>query len=534
MRNSNREDSKLQATLIEALTDPRRFPHPAESVEHLETHISHILLAGDFAYKIKKPLDLGFLDFSSLERRKYYCEEELRLNRRLSPDLYLDCIPISGSLENPLLAGSPEAAIEYAVKMVRFPQEALLNRRLEQGALQPRHMDLTARQLAEFHGTVARTDGNAPFGSPDQIRRPAMDNFEDSRNLLTAPENREKLAILEHWTRKYHARLHKILAERKAAGFIRECHGDLHLENMILQDDQIRVFDCIEFSEELRWIDVMSDLAFLLMDLHRHGAGAMAWRLLNGYLELSGDYAGLAVLPYYLAYRAMVRTKIAAIRLAQPEQDASSESAIRRECRSYLDLALAFIRRPPPFLLITHGVSGSGKSYFTARLLEALGVIRIRSDVERKRLFGLGPLERSGSGLDEGLYTDEATRRTYGRLQQLAGQILGTGYPVLVDAAFLEAEQRRAFRALAERKAIPFVLLSCTADPDTLQKRVARRSAEGDEATEADLKVLEKQLRNYIPPDPAENPLEAEHDDVAALAGAILARIQTISDRRGQ
>lgn len=524
MKQNPIASNTCQAKLVAALLNPRRYPHPATSVERLETHISHILLAGDYAYKIKKPLNLGFLDFTSLARRQYYCAEEVRLNRRLAPDLYLDCIPICGSAENPVLGGDPATAIEYAVKMARFPQAALLDRCLDELSSQPAYIDTLARQLAQFHGTIDRTGADKPFGLPERIQHLALENFKQSRVLLNTAQDLEKLTSLERWTSATYHRLQGVMTARQTEGFIRECHGDLHLGNMILRNGQITIFDCIEFNDDLRWIDVMSDLAFLYMDLCRFNVPRLAQRLLNTYLEFSGDYPGLAVLPYYLVYRAVVRAKIAAIRLGQGDLDATQRQRIQEECRGYLDLALAFTQRPTPFLLITHGVSGSGKSYVTSQLLEVLDAIRIRSDVERKRLYGLGPLDTSNSVLNQGLYTAEAGERTYARLQTLAGQILDAGYPVLVDATFLKAEQRQAFRALASAKAVPFVLLACRAEPEYLRARLAQRR--GHDAAEADITVLEQQLQHYTPPAAWEDPLDAGMGDRAVLHAAIMARVQ--------
>lgn len=527
MNQDSNADSARQATLIAALLDPARFPHPAASITRLETHISHILLVGDYAYKIKKPLNLGFLNFTTLERRKYYCENELRLNRRLAPDLYLDCIPIGGSPEDPQLQCDPAEAIEYAVKMVRFPQESLLDRQLAAGNLHADHLDGLAEQLAEFYDSSPRAEMDIPFGMPEQVQKMALENFEQSRPLLQDRADLDRLERLERWTLTTYDRLKDTLAGRKREGFIRECHGDLHLGNMILRNGRVRVFDCIEFNEEFRWIDIMNDLAFAYMDLCHRDAAGLARRLLNTYLEFSGDYQGLAVFPYYLVYRAMVRAKISAIRVQQSDIQDSRRTTLSQECRDYLDLALTFTRPRTPFLLITHGVSGSGKTYLTSRLLNNLDAIRIRSDVERKRLFGLGPLESSASAINQGLYTAEAGARTYNRLYELAEKILDTGYPVMVDATFLEPEQRQRFRALAGKGEVPFVLLLCRADRRTLRDRVAQRQVHGQNATEADIQVLEHQLQDYTLPGIEEHPLEAEPGDEKALREAILARVNT-------
>lgn len=521
-----------QTALIAALLQAERYPHPVTTVEHLQTHISHVLLAGAYAYKIKKPLNLGFLDFTSLERRKYYCEEELRLNGRLAPEIYLDCAPIGGDAHHPRPGDRTSPAIEYAVRMRRFPQEALLDRVLAAGRLEPRHVDALARRLAGFHRAVPAADPAAPFGVPERVRQPMLDDFTYTRPLLADPADLDVLAAVERWTLTASERLWPRLAERKAGGWIRECHGDLHLGNMVLADaGQVMIFDCIEFNDDFRWIDIINDLAFLTMDLRFRGAGGFAQRALNTWLEFSGDFAGAALLSYYQVYRAMVRAKINAIQASQDGIPETDRAAARALCRDYLRLALALTREPAPFLLIAHGVSGCGKSRRTGQLLEGFpGAIRIRSDVERKRLFGLGPLDDSGSLLGGGLYTPEASARTYQRLYALTDGLLAAGHPVLVDATFMKRDHRQPFRELAARHGVPFILLDCAADPDTLRARVAARRARGDDAAEADVEVLERQLRNDEPPATDENPLKTTGDgDLERLRAAIGAACNTVS-----
>ena len=287
-----------------------------EAVEVVETHISWVLLAGDYAYKIKKAVNLGFLDFSTLEKRRFYCAEELRLNRRLAPDLYLEVVPIAGSADHPVLNG-PGPAIEYAVKMRRFPQACLLDQVLLRGELTPETIDAIARRIADFHGRTAIADNESPFGTPERAHLPVAENFAQIRPRLRDNEDLIRLDELERWSeREYQARFNA-LAARKARGLIRECHGDLHLGNMALLDGEAVPFDCIEFSDNLRWIDVISEAAFLAMDLQDRGRPDLARRFLNAYLEQTGDYEGLEVLRYYLVYRAMVRAKVACIRAGQ-------------------------------------------------------------------------------------------------------------------------------------------------------------------------------------------------------------------------
>ena len=515
-----------QTALIAALLQPTRYPQPVAEVKHLQTHISHVLLAGDYAYKVKKPLNLGFLDFTSLAQRKYYCEEELRLNGRLAPDLYLDCIPVSGSAAEPRLGDPSGPVIDYAVRMRRFSQTALLDQWLAAGKLELRHLDALARRLAEFHRAIPAADPAAPFGIPERVQQPMLDNFTHTRPLLADPADLATLAEVEDWTLETFTRLHPHLAGRKVGGWIREGHGDLHLGNMVLDDaGQVLIFDCIEFNEDFRWIDVINDLAFLTMDLRSRRAAPFAQRVLNAYLEYSGDFAGAALLDYYQVYRAMVRAKINAIQSSQDSVPESARAAAREQCRAYLQLALTLTRPPTPFLLITHGVSGSGKSRRTGQLLETFpGAIRIRSDVERKRLFGLGPLDDSRSALGQGLYTPDVSARTYQRLQELADGLLSAGHPVLVDATFQKRQHRQPFRELAARHGVPFILLDCSADPAILRARVAARRARGDDAAEADVAVLERQLQYDEPPRVDEQPLKTNGDgDLERLRAAIAA-----------
>ncbi|MBZ0105930.1 MAG: AAA family ATPase [Sulfuricella denitrificans] len=469
-----------QSTLIKALLDPACYDHPVPAVEVIETHISWVLLTGSYAYKIKKPVNFGFLDFSTLEKRHFYCEEELRLNRRFAPRLYLGVTPIGGTPEQPML-NSTGVAIEYAVKMRQFPQHALLDRMLAERRLSPAEVDEIAYEVARFH-TMSSNTAPAGFGSPERVQRPVLDNFARIAELAAGRAEDEALAALQEWSKAEFTKQREKLATRQERGFIRECHGDLHLGNMAWIDGAVTLFDCIEFNPDLRWIDVMSDAAFVVMDLHDHGRPGLAQRFLNRYLEQTGDFAGLAVLDYYLVYRAMVRAKVACIRNAW------------EQAGSYLELAIRFTQPPRPWLLITHGLSGSGKTTASQMLLEHSNAIRVRSDVERKRLFGLSPQERSQSGLNSGIYTADAHRQTYRHLEQVAREILQAGYPVIVDAAFLKHSERMAFRALANAMRVPFVTLHLQAGKVTLRQRIVGRQATGRDASEATLQVLERQL----------------------------------------
>jgi predicted kinase len=307
----------------------------------------------------------------------------------------------------------------------------------------------------------------------------------------------ERLDALDAWSAASYEDLRGIMAERKAGGYIRECHGDMHLGNMAEVDGEIVIFDGIEFSENLRWIDVMNEVAFLCTDLAHRGRPDFTWRFLNTYLEHSGDYPGVALLRYYQAYRAMVRAKVSHIRLVQPDLDDRERANAEREFLGYLGQAEDFARPAEPALVLTRGVSGSGKTVASQAVLESLGAIRVRSDVERKRLHGLPPQARSDSGPDQGLYTPEAGVQTYARLLEVARSGLEAGYPTVVDATFLQREQRVPFRQLAADLGVPYLLLDLSADRETLMDRVQGRYRQGADASEADPAVLQTQLDGY-------------------------------------
>lgn len=452
-----------------------------------ETHISWVLLAGRDAYKIKKAVDLGFLDFSTLELRRFYCGEELRLNRRLAPQLYLDIVTIGGSPEQPVSGGG--AALEYAVHMRRFPRTNRMDRMLARGLVTAAHIDRLAAVIADFHSSLPAAATESPFCATAEIETAALQNFESLPRLLSAPGDLAMLKTVREANAREFSACKPLFRQRAAAGRVRECHGDLHLGNIVVLDGVPTPFDCIEFSAALRWIDVISEISFTVMDLLRRGRPQLAWRFLNGYLEITGDYRGCGVLRFYLAYRAMVRAKIAAIRAGQRGARLKKEL---KSCRSYLVLADSCLTRRRPALIITHGLPGCGKSTFAQIALERLGAIRIRSDVERKRLFGLTALADSRAQTGTDIYSEDATRRTYARLLELAHGLVAAGFSVIVDAAFVLHAERASFGALAGEMDAPFVIASLHTDAALLSERLALRCRRGDDPSEADIAVMRK------------------------------------------
>ena len=462
----------------------------------VETHISYVVLAGRFAYKIKKAVNLGFLDFSSLEKRRQCCNEEVRLNRRLAPEIYLDVVALTGTPPVPCIDGAGEA-IEYAVRMRRFPQSGLLDRRLARNAVEPAVIDALADRVAAFHQQAERCPQGTGYGSPGVVRGAVAENFRQLRRYLSGELHVSLLDALERWSETTGAGLTTMMVDRQCAGWVRECHGDLHSGNVALVRGRPLIFDCIEFNPDLRWIDVVNEVAFMVMDLEERGRPDCAGRFLNRYLERMGDYAGLPLLGFYKLYRALVRAKVAAIRGGQEEP-----AGCRREmavCGQYLDYARRSTLPLPRSVVMLHGLSGSGKSWASQVLLEARGAVRLRSDVERKRLAGLTLGANSRSPVNGGIYGEEMTAATYARLVELARQVLAAGYPVVVDAASLKAWQRGVFRALARELAVPFLVLACGASEEVLRQRIVARTRTGNDPSEADLAVLEQQARTLEP-----------------------------------
>lgn len=495
--------------MIAGLQRAEAYPHRVQSVRVTETHISWVFLTGELAYKVKKPVQLGFLDFSTLELRRKYCEEELRLNRRYSPDLYLEVVPITGTPHAPHIGGDGEP-FEYAVRMRQFPDDALFSCELKAGSVRPEDINALARTIAEFHSQAAIAVPTSPWGTPDAVWAPMAENFNQLRSVgIDGPEVR----MLQEWSQSEFERRREVLESRRRDGFVRECHGDLHARNILLLDGRPRMFDCVEFNESFRWIDVLSDLAFLCMDLADFGRADFADRLLNAYLEATGDYAGLAAWRFYLVYRALVRAKVAAIRSQQTEDDAQRASAIN-EVTNYLTLAGRSCSPPPVKLFITHGPSGSGKSTLTQPLVEALGAIRIRSDIERRRN---AVADRAGER-----YSASSRQQVYDRIEQLAERVLAAGLTVIVDATFLQRANRAQFRRLAERQGAEFLILDLQTPVDVLRDRVARRRAAGQDASEAGVDVLELQLKSAEPFDGDEVEHAIRIDTTRDAAGADL------------
>ncbi len=478
---------------------PEVYDHPVQNIRLIETHISWVVLTGKFAYKIKKPVNFGFLDFSTLEKRRICCEQELNLNRRLADVIYIEVVSISGSANKPIIS-KKGIAFEYAVKMREFPQSAQFDHMLAAGNLTLQHMDAIAKRIAEFHKNISIAGNHMDYGNKERVYQPVLENFEQINQHIKTDLFDDVLKQLQQWSLSEFKKLGSYIEQRKNKGFVRECHGDMHLRNLVWLDGKPLAFDCIEFNAALRWIDVISEIAFLVMDLQDRQQPQLASHFLNSYLEATGDYAGLSVLPFYLCYRAMVRAKVDALRLeqevAQAGMTTEKTDILFSEFNSYLELAVTYTEKTNPRLIIMRGVSASGKSTVSQKIVDETGAIRIRSDVERKRLFNIGLDDKGSSEINAGIYSAAASLQTYAKLLGLAEGILRSGYTVIVDAAFLTYAQRKPFCKLANRLSVPYLIVEVTAPVEVLRQRIVERK---QDVSDADLAVLEYQLQNWEP-----------------------------------
>ncbi|WP_158592363.1 AAA family ATPase [Noviherbaspirillum sedimenti] len=495
----------LQEKLVRALAGTLQAASAPVSL--FETHISWILVAGQSACKIKKAVRFDFLDFSTLAARRFYCEEELRLNRRLAPQLYLEVQAITGSADAPLLGGSGPA-IEYALRMRAFPQEALWSERVVTGAIAAGEIDQLAAILARFHHEAPVAPSDSRWGTPALLRASADEILDTLAQALRDPADKPRVDALLEWHQARHVQLCPTFERRRREGYVREGHGDLHCGNILTVDGHATAFDCIEFSEGLRWIDVLNDIAFATMDLQVCGRADLAARLLDRYLEASGDYLDLALWRHYQTLRALVRCKVYLLRLQELAADAPQRTDCERRMQAYLGFACASISPASPALMIMHGFSGSGKSTVAGAVVELCGAVRIRSDVERKRMQGIA----AGSPAAGDLYAPAVSDATYARLGLLARRIVEAGLPVVVDAAFLDRAQRQRFAALARELGVPFLIFDVRADAALMRERLARRARQGGDPSDAGVEVLALQLVSHHPLSAEEMPHVAPVD----------------------
>lgn len=473
----------MAKNLPNSLLNAALYEHPIKQFQVIETHLSWVILTGEFAYKIKKPLNLRFQDFTTLAKRKYYCELELKLNKRTAPQLYLEVLPITGTPTNPQLNGTGEV-IEYAIKMKEFPQTALLSHLAKNDNLTEKISQGLGKQLGHFHRHIEVCPVSEGFGDPDNVFAPILDNFTQLKES-TDQQVLDHVQQVESWHQAQFVKLRSLCQFRKDNGFIRACHGDLHLGNIVLLNNHPVIFDCIEFNESFRWIDVYNDIAFLCMDLDHFKLPYLSSMLINSYLEETLDYAGLPLLRFYQCYRAMVRAKIMYLQLQQnPHQPA----VMAKELENFLALAISYTQISSPKLIITHGLSGSGKTIYTQTLLNDSRTIRLRSDVFRVKQFP-----------NETRYHPDSSKKIYADLLQLSATLLQSGFNVIVDATFLKHKHRQPFFDLANQLNCAIEVLSFEASDATLKSRIQQRLKAQHDLSEANEQVLLQQQTQLEP-----------------------------------
>lgn len=508
---------------LAGLLQPQAYPHPVDTITLVETHISWVLLTGQIAYKIRRPVCFPFLDLRSPRRRQFLCTEELRLNRRFAPELYLDVCPIVIS-DGAARMGGAGKPIEHAVQMCQFRREDELDILLEQSRIAPVELDAFGRELASIHARLPAAVQPAPWGEPQAVCAAIVKNLEecaqasaifnsssDVRDLR--PELSQRLEEAVPW-----------MADRCKEGRVRECHGDLHTRNIVRLRSRLVAFDCLEFEPTFRWIDVADEIAFLLADLEAQRYPQHAQAFLAGYLAAGGDYRACRLLPVYKAHRALVRAKITA--LGGDAQASGAGSVGRSRHHAYLDCAARALRRQRPILILMSGLSGSGKTWLAERLAPLLGAVHLRSDVERKRLFGFKEHSRSGASVGAGIYSRDFTTQVYDHLAAATEDVLTGGYNAIVDATFARRDDRGVFREIARRVGVAACLICCRASREVLVERIVERQLQASDASEADVGVLDWQEKQWEAVGGDEHwatviPVETAHVDLEGMRGRV-------------
>jgi len=467
--------------LIEQMLQPEFYPHDVQPpIRLMQTHVSYVLLTGDFAYKVKKSVDFGFLNYSTLEKRQHFCEEELRLNQRAAAALYLEVLPIAQQGDRFVL-GADDSVVEYVVKMRQFPQSALLSHQFEQGELTEALLRQLAAAIAEFHLKAKTNDYIRAFGTVENVRQSIDENYEQTVGFIGGPQTQQQFDETKAFTDEFFATRQDLLQQRMAQDKIRACHGDLHLNNICYWQDELLLFDCIEFNEPFRFVDVMFDIAYIIMDLTVQGRRDLAAIFLSHYVECTGDWEGLQVLPLYVSRQSYVRAKVTSFLLGDPSIDEGTKQDAAAKAAKYYTLAWEAMQPQPGRLLVMSGLSGSGKSTVARELSRQLGAIYLRSDAVRKHLAEV-PLPQRG---DDSLYTPEMSQKTYERLAELGGLLASQGYTAILDAKFDRVATRQLAIAQAQTHDLPLTLVHCQAPSEVLEQRVRERQGDIADATVA-------------------------------------------------
>ena len=493
--------------LIAALQNPDLYNHPVHYFKVIETHVSFVILTGEFAYKIKKPVDFVFLDYSTLEKRKHFCNLEWEFNQPLAKEIYLEVLPIYGSVEEPSFKSGE--IIEYALKSREFSQQDLFSSLAKENKITKDYILILAELIANFHHEIT-SDIESYLGTSQQVHEPVIQNFDQVIPLESDTNILKQLETLKIFADQEWSRWHEVMNARKKTGFVKPCHGDIHLGNITLFNQKPLIFDCIEFSEAIRVTDVMADVAFLYMDLVDQNLISYANILLNRYLQLTNDYQGLAIFPYYLNYRAMVRAKINLFQSIHAH-DAEEKASTFNNYQRYLNLASRFTQKHQPKVILLHGLSGSGKSTVANDLVEQFGFIQLSSDYARKKLAGVDEHAQLNQSWLNGYYHPDFTIKIYEYLLATLNICVDAGYSVVVDATFGLKQQRELFLSYLQEQNIDWRFVHCVADDDISEKYLVARKTANDQISEAGTDIRKMQQQTFEALTAAENQFVLEN-----------------------
>ena len=495
--------------LVDTMSRPDFYPHRPEQVELIQTHISYIFIAGNYVYKVKKPVDFGFLDFTTLEKRKFYCREELRLNRRLAPAVYLEVVEIGEDAGGNIVLGIPDRIVEYAVKMIKIPQDGMLKTLLHKGNVDRSIMDVIARKLVRFHRDAATGGAIDEIGGVETIRRNHDENFAQTAHYINITIPERQYHFVKSYIYNFMNRHHSLLKKRVEKHRIRDCHGDLHLEHICIVDsgdahhneytpDDIVIYDCIEFNERFRYEDVAAEVAFLAMDLDYNGYSEHAETFVEAYMKHSGDREIGTLLNFYKCYYAYVRGKVIGFRMHDSSiRHEEREDAVKTAAR-YFDLACSYAARPEqPTLILMAGLMGTGKSVRAKLIASRLGAVVIQTDVLRKEVLAIAPNERHYEDFGKGIYGDAFTRKTHAKALELASEKLITGKSVIIDASYKNRRDRQDARETAKTLQADFFIIECICPDDIVKKRLDARMSNTKEASDGRWEIYQAQKDTF-------------------------------------